>query len=165
MGILSLLTRKRDKSGTDNLPEERLTPREISALTEPPIPDCDKPYYNSDSYYADIIAKDTIWEREVIPFSERKRISYPSKGGLYVPEILLLHYCGCGTYPHPKHGYPGFWWFEYGIRNVGAALESLESRGYIEYVPAAEALPKMTVTQLQELANAHGRSPPHGGVN
>lgn len=156
MGILSLLTRKRDRSVTDNLPEERLTPREISALTEPPIPDCDKPYYNSDNYYADIIAKDTIWEREVIPFSERKRISYPSKGGLYVPEILLLHYCSCGTYPHPKHGYPGFWWFEYGIRNVGAALESLESRGYIEYIPAAEALPKMTVTQLQELANAHG---------
>lgn len=165
MGIFDFFVRKpAGQNGNTRIaqngvtPSRKYTPREISAMTEPPIPDSEKPYYNPDSYYTDIIAKDTIWEREVIPFSERKKISYPSKNGLYVAEILLLQYCSYGTYPHPKQGYPGFWWFGYGIRNVGAALESLESRGYIEYVSAADSLPKMTVAQLQEIANAHGLS-------
>lgn len=36
-------------------------------------------------------------------------------------------------YPKPKRGYPGFWWFNYGIRNVGAVLQSLAMRGFLEY--------------------------------
>lgn len=56
-------------------------------------------------------------------------MSIPSKNGLYVPEILLLHFCS--KYPNPKNGYPGYWWYKYGIRNVGKVLESLRQRGFI----------------------------------
>lgn len=99
---------------------------------EPPIRESEKPFYQPDSYYKDASYKGTEFEKKVIPFDERKKISYPSKRGLYVAEILLLKYCSYGTYPKPKTGYPGFWWYEYGIRNVSAKLESLEQRGFIK---------------------------------
>lgn len=105
---------------------------------EPPIPESEKKYYQPDSYYKDTVptmavrANGEYGKRKVVTFEERKKISYPSKNGLYVAEILLLEYCSYGTYPHPRNGYPGFWWFEYGIRNVGYWLESLEQRGFIK---------------------------------
>lgn len=49
-----------------------------------------------------------------------------------MPEILLLDYCNKSRYPPTvKSGYPGFWWFQYGIRDVGGALRSLLERGFI----------------------------------
>ena len=123
--------------------------------SEPPIPEADKKYYQPDSYYTDIIASGTMFERKVIPFAERKKISYPSATGLYVAEILLLQYCSYGNYPHPETGYPGFWWFDYGIRNVEAALQSLAERGYIEFGSAADQLPALTVAQLKDLASKY----------
>lgn len=120
------------------------------------IPENEKKYYQQDSYYTSKVHEGTPFEREVIPFEARKEISFPSKNGLYVAEILLLEYCSYGTYPHPKNGYPGFWWFEYGIRDVGAALRSLEDRGYIRYASAVESLPSLTVAQLKELLSLFG---------
>lgn len=99
--------------------------------SEPPIPAEEKRYYQPDSYYTALSYPGTQFERRVVPFQERKSISYPSKRGLYVAEILLLEYCSYGTYPHPRNGYPGFWWFEYGIRNVGYYLSELEKRGFL----------------------------------
>ena len=104
-------------------------------FSDPLVPEDEKKYYQPDSYYTEYSHKGTQFERRVIPFEERKKISYPSKNGLYVAEILLLEYCSYGTYPHPRNGYPGFWWFTYGIRNVGFHLKSLEDRGYIEINP------------------------------
>lgn len=101
-------------------------------IGEPPIPDNERPYYRQESYYTNSSHEGTPFERRVIPFDERKNSSFPSKTGLYVAEILLLEYCSYGTYPRPKTGYPGFWWFEYGIKNVGYRLEQLEQREYIE---------------------------------
>lgn len=98
---------------------------------EPPIPKEEKKYYQPDSYYVSVTHPGTVFEKRVIPFQERKSISLPSKRGLYVAEILLLEYCSYGTYPNPKNGYPGFWWFEYGMRNVGCYLSELERRGFI----------------------------------
>lgn len=98
---------------------------------EPPIPNEEKQYYQPDGYYVSVTHPGTVFEKKVTPFQERKTISFPSKRGLYVAEILLLEYCSYGTYPHPKNGYPGFWWFEYGIRNVGYYLHELENRGFI----------------------------------
>lgn len=121
---------------------------------EPPIPASEKIYYHPDGYYTDYSYPGTYMARKVITFEERKKTSYPSKTGLYVAEILLLEYCSYGTYPHPKNGYPGIWWFEYGIRNVGAKLDSLRERGYIEYCSATETLYSFTVAQLKELAAA-----------
>lgn len=99
---------------------------------EPPVPDAEKKYYQPDSYYTIIAHPGTQFEHKVVTFEERKKKSYPSKNGLYVAEILLLEYCSYGTYPHPRNGYPGFWWFAYGIRNVGWHLERLAARGFIE---------------------------------
>ena len=103
----------------------------VSSKAEPPIPNEEKQYYIPDSYYTNLSYPGTPFERRVITFQERKSVSYPSKRGLYVAEILLLEYCSYGTYPRPKTGYPGFWWFEYGIRNVGHYLSELERRGFI----------------------------------
>lgn len=113
----------------------------------------ERQYYQPDSYYTDKAFKGTQFEKSVITFEERKKTCIPSRTGLYVAEILLLEYCSYGTYPHPKNGYPGFWWFAYGIRDVGAALRSLEDRGYIEYGSAIGQFPKMTVKQLKDLAS------------
>lgn len=124
-----------------------------NSIKEPPIPESEKQYYRPDTYYTDSSYPGTQFEQKVITFEERKKSSYPSRSGLYVAEILLLEYVSYGTYPHPKNGYPGFWWFEYGIRNVGAALKSLEERGYIEYASTAYNLSKMTVAELKELAS------------
>lgn len=103
----------------------------ISGKAEPPIPNEEKQYYRPDIYYTNLSHPGTQFERRVITFQERKSISYPSQRGLYVAEILLLEYCSYGTYPQPKNGYPGFWWFEYGIRNAGYYLSELEKQGFI----------------------------------
>lgn len=146
-------------------PEEPLLPDdekcslaicEFVHQAEPPIPDAEKRYYRPTDYYTDASYPGTFAERRVITFSERAKISYPSRNGLYVPEILLLQYCSYGTYPHPRNGYPGFWWFEYGIKNVGAYLDSLSTRGYLEYRSAEETLPTMTIPELKGLALSYG---------
>ena len=119
--------------------------------TPPAVPETDKQYYQHDSYYTDVAFSGTPFEKKVISFEDRKRTAIPSRTGLYPAEILLLEYCSYGTYPNPKNGYPGFWWFEYGIRDVGAALKSLESRGYITFATAKESLNSFTIPQLKEL--------------
>ena len=103
---------------------------------EPPIPPEERQYYQDPSYYKDYapsMSFDAVnGTCKVITFQERKKISYPSKRGLYVAEIKLLSYCSSGKlYPHPKHGYPGLWWYQYGIKNVGFHLKTLEVRGFI----------------------------------
>lgn len=126
------------------------------------IPESEKQYYQDDSYYTDTVPIMAVGldgnyaQKKVVTFEERKRTCIPSRTGLYVAEILLLEYCSYGTYPHPKNGYPGFWWFAYGIRDVGAALKSLENRGYIEYGSAIDQFPKMTIAQLKEISFKFG---------
>lgn len=123
-----------------------------SGKSEPPIPNEEKQYYQPDSYYVSVTHPGTVFEKKVIPFQERKSISFPSKRGLYVAEILLLEYCSHGTYPHPKNGYPGFWWFEYGMRNIGYYLSELERRGFIctDSEKGKYRLTKLGETELSE---------------
>ena len=94
--------------------------------------------------------------RKVITFDERKKTSYPSNRGLYVAEILLLEYCSYGKYPKPSGGYPGLWWFEYGIRDVGHALESLEKRGYLRWAPLDQCLSSLKVDELKQILDKAG---------
>lgn len=54
------------------------------------IPNSEKKYYKPDEYYQIKSYGNTMLEECVIPFEERKKMSVPSKNGLYVPEILLL---------------------------------------------------------------------------
>lgn len=98
---------------------------------ETPIPEEDKRFYQADSYYTNVVYPGTAFEKRVVTFAERKLTAIPSEHGLFVPEILMLSYSH--LYPKPKRGYPGFWWFNYGIRNVGAVLQSLAMRGFLEY--------------------------------
>lgn len=93
----------------------------------------------------------TPFEKEVITFDERKKISLPSGRGLYVAEILLLYYCSLGTYPNPKNGYPEFWWYEYGIQDVNYMLSTLERRGFIYFGPLQHSLNGLSVTELKQI--------------
>lgn len=130
---------------------------ESSIYEEPPIPEEEKKYYQHDSYYTNTVPVAAVdmngnyLRQKVLTFNERKKTSFPSQRGLYVAEILLLHYCSYGTYPHPQNGYPGFWWFQYGIRNVGYRLETLRERGFIRVATAKESIKKLTVAELKEL--------------
>ena len=122
------------------------------------IPQADKKFYQPDSYYTNIVHEGTAFEHRVVTFEERKKTAIPSERGLYPAEILLLEYCSKGTYPGPKNGYPGFWWFSYGIRDVGAALKNLEERGYIELGSISNSINSFTVPQLKELLLAHNQA-------
>ena len=130
---------------------------------EPPIPPEEKKYYQPDSYYTSTVPVAAVdmngnyVRRKVITFNEMATKSFPSQRGLYVAEILLLQYCSYGTYPHPKNGYPGFWWFEYGIRNVGYRLETLRERGFIRYSTAAENVKTLTNDELKQLLKLLGQ--------
>lgn len=86
----------------------------------------EKQYYQPESYYTHQYGQPV----SVPTFEERIKNTIPSSTGLFVPEILMLHFCK--NFPNPKNGYPAYWWFKYGVRNVGAMLNSLEERGYIK---------------------------------
>ena len=115
------------------------------------IPEEERKYYRSDDYYTLNAFDGTEFSRPVITFEERKKTCIPSKNGLYVAEILLLEYCSYGQYPNPKNGYPGLWWFEYGIRDVGGALRSLEKRGFIRKSAAKERISSLTTARMKEI--------------
>ncbi len=126
--------------------------------TEVSVPEAEKKYYQPDEYYTKKSHEGTMFEKTVITFEERKKTCIPSNRGLYVAEILLLEYCSYGKYPGPKNGYPGFWWFTYGIRDVGAALKDLEMRGYIELNQVKDAVNSLTIPQLKELLARNGQA-------
>ena len=119
MGFLGFLKEKIRSSTDDILKKESAS-----------IPESEKKYYAPDGYYQTKVHEGTMFEKNIISFDEYKRNAIPSKNGLYVPEILMLHFCN--KYPNPKNGYPGYWWYKYGIRDVGAVLQSLVTRGFLE---------------------------------
>ncbi len=109
----------------------------------------ERPFYKPDNYYTFYSYPGTGMGQRVITFEERKRISFPSRRGLYVAEILLLEYCSQGQYPKPRNGYPGFWWFEYGIRDIGHALESLVHRGFLQWALKKNCLNSLKSDELK----------------
>ena len=114
----------------------------------------ERPFYQPDNYYTYYSYPGTSSAVRVITFEERKQSTYPSKRGLYVAEIMLLEYCSQGKYPKPQGGYPGLWWFKYGIRDVGHALESLKNRGFIQWAPKSGNLNGMKVDELKQILAA-----------
>lgn len=147
MGLFDFL-KKKSKS------EDQQKQTDASAA----VPESDKKFYQPDEYYANVVHEGTAFEHRVVTFDERKKTAIPSARGLYPAEILLLEYCSKGTYPGPKNGYPGFWWFAYGIRDVGAALKSLEEHGFIQLGSIYDSIGSFTVAQLKELLTAHGQA-------
>lgn len=118
----------------------------------------ERPYYQPDDYYTFYSYPGTEMATRVITFEERKKTSFPSARGLYVAEIMLLEYCSQGKYPKPKGGYPGLWWFKYGIRDVGHALESLQDRGFLQWASKAKSLGTLKVDELKQLLVNEGLS-------
>lgn len=118
----------------------------------------EKKNYQPDEYYKTKTHEGTPFEHTVVTFEMRKDTCIPSENGLYVAEILLLEYCTYGKYPGPKNGYPGFWWFEYGIRDVGAILKSLEDRGFIRYVLTKKSIESLKITELKDLLQSFNAS-------
>ena len=74
-----------------------------------------------------------------------------SRNGLSVGEILLLEYCKKGKYPNPQGGYQNFWWFDYGIKDVGSVLKSLENRGFIRYALPIERIETLKLSQIKDI--------------
>lgn len=131
--------------------QETELPVEPVSIADSPIPEEERKYYQPDEYYVDVVHPGQVFEFHVTRFEDRKRTAIPSERGLYPAEILLLDYCTKGQFPNPKGGYQGFWWFEYGIRNVGAVLKSLEERGFIVLNSIKSSLNSLTIPQLKEL--------------
>ena len=146
MGLLSLVFGKKPSVKDEAEKDSDLVVESPSAeekqnyekpfVDEPPIPDSDLPFYERPDYYTDFVPSFSFEAQNgmlrVQTFAERKRTTYPSPRGLYIGEIALIHQCSYGDYPNPKHGYPGYWWFTYGMKNVNFYLESLEERGFIQ---------------------------------
>lgn len=128
-------------------------PSTVCEDLEPPIPDEEKQFYQPDDYYTET----DLAGNSVVPFEQRKS-GWKSKNGLYPAEILLLYYCSKGQYPRPAKGYPAFWWFEYGIRNVSYILGTLENRGFIRYGSLADSAGALTAAQLKQLLKGAGVS-------
>jgi len=105
------------------------TAQEVLNKQSTAIPESEKQYYQPDPYYTSKPFEGKPFESEVITFDERKKTAIPSAQGLFVPEILMLYFCK--KYPNPKSGYPGYWWFKYGIRDVGAVYNLLVERGFL----------------------------------
>lgn len=115
----------------------------------------EKQYYQPDEYYTLESYPGTPMAQKVVTFDERKKTSFPSNNGLYVAEILLLEYCSEGNYPKPSSGYPGFWWFAYGIRDVGHTLKILEQKGFLKWGTKKELLKSLKVNELKEIASLY----------
>lgn len=122
------------------------------------IADDERPYYQPDSYYVFETNPDGIMNRRVRTLDELASSTNLSRNGLCASEIMLLDYCSRGKYPKPNHGYPGFWWFKYGIRDVGGALGSLESRGFVKWATKANCLRGLKVAELRDILKLEGLS-------
>ena len=158
MGLFDFGKSKKDKisSLSDNVIKKSVIPKKIKDS-----PDCfadsstvapdERAFYQPDNYYTYYTYAGTGQGNRITTFDERKSKSYPSARGLYVAEILLLDYCNQGKYPKPKGGYPGFWWFEYGIRDVGHALESLAERGFLRWGSKKNSLKNLKVQELKDI--------------
>lgn len=157
MGLFDIFKSKKTIGVSDGISHAVSNSKDYFADSSSISPD-ERPYYQPDDYYTFYSYPGTEMATRVITFEERKRTAYPSARGLYVAEIMLLEYCSQGKYPKPKGGYPGFWWFKYGIRDVGHALESLKVRGFLQWVPKVNSLGTLKVDELKQLLINEGLS-------
>ncbi len=150
MGLFDIFKSKKTIGVSDGISHAVSNSKDSFADSSSISPD-ERPYYQPDDYYTFYSYPGTEMATRVITFEERKKTAYPSARGLYVAEIMLLEYCSQGKYPKPKGGYPGLWWFKYGIRDVGHALESLKARGFLQWAPKAKSLGTLKVDELKQL--------------
>lgn len=161
MGLFDFLKSKPTQADNGNSPikigsGDGFRPVKVEYADSRSVAPDERQYYRPDDYYTTYSYPGMEMTRKVITFEERKKTSFPSVRGLYVAEVLLLEYCSYGKYPKPSGGYPGLWWFEYGIRDVGHALESLEKRGFLRRAPLNQCLSSMKVDELKQILDKAG---------
>lgn len=139
----------RNKNKSNNTTPSKTIPSFADASS---IDSSEKQYYQPAEYYTLESYPGTPMAQKVVTFDERKKTSFPSNNVLYVAEILLLEYCRKGDYPKPSSGYPGFWWFAYGIRDVGHTLKIFEQKGFLKLGTKKELLKSLKVNELKEIA-------------
>lgn len=88
-------------------------------------------------------------ENEIIPVEVRIKKTIPSKHGLYPHEILALYYAH--TFYIDNNEFQGFWWYQYGVKNVQKVLSSLIKRGFLKVGNLKMLLEKQTVAKLKEV--------------
>ena len=93
-------------------------------------------------------------DAEVIPVETRTKNIIANKQGLYPHEILVLDYAH--TFYTSGNSFQGFWWYNYGVRNVQAVLESLVHRGFLQVGDMQSALDKQTASAIKEVLKSHG---------
>ncbi len=153
MGLLDIFKRKKQIEQYEQI-RRKQTVRFAGPFADSSTISVDeREFYQPDEYYTLESYAGTPMAERVITFEERKKNIFPSANGLYIGEIMLLEYCNSGNYPKPANGYPGFWWFKYGIRDIGHTLESLENRGFIRWATKFELLNSLKVNELKNIAS------------
>ncbi len=93
-------------------------------------------------------------EEEIVPVEKRIKHAVPSKQGLYPHEVLILDYAS--SFYTDQNSFQGFWWYQYGIRNVDQCLKLLLQRGFLKIGDLQSAVEKETVTVIKEELKKYG---------
>ena len=92
-----------------------------------------------DDYYKIDPFAGTPFSRPVVVYDDAIKKSWKTPSGLYPPEIVAIYFCN--IHPNPKTGYPAWYWFRYGIRDVEDFQRKLESKGLIEKTSDGKWIP------------------------
>jgi len=90
---------------------------------------------------------------DIIPIENRIQGKAPSCDGLYPHEILVLSYAK--KFCTEGNKFQGFWWYQYGLRDVQEVLDSLFERGYIQLGTLADAINLEKVPAIKEVLKQH----------
>lgn len=93
-------------------------------------------------------------EAQIIPIEKRIKQMKPIAEGLYAHEILALSYAE--TYHLTGDEYQGFWWWQYGVKDVTGMLKSLQTRGFITEGGTDSAVRACKVAELKEFLKTQG---------
>ena len=93
-------------------------------------------------------------EAQIIPIEKRIKQLKPIVDGLYAHEILALSYAE--TFRLSGNEYQGFWWWQYGVKDVRAMLNSLQSRGFITEGGVDSAVKACNASELKEFLKSQG---------
>jgi len=91
---------------------------------------------------------------EIVPAEKRMQNAIASKHGLYPHEVLVLDYAR--SYYTEGNSFQGFWWYRYGVRDVGKCLRSLLERGFLQIGDLQSAIALENATVLKEELKKHG---------
>ena len=92
----------------------------------------------------------------IVPAEERIKNAIPCSQGLYPHEILLLDYIKSFKYNTERTEFSGFWWYDYGVKDVLAVVRSLEERGFIKPGDLRSALSSYNASEIKETLIEYG---------